>query len=58
MTTSQTRAERGEIWLVRFPFTDLSSTKLRPAVVWAVFGEDAIVVGVFSRVPARALRET
>ncbi len=58
MTTSQMRAERGEIWLVRFPFTDLSSTKVRPAVVWAVFGEDAIVVGVFSRVPARPIRET
>ena len=48
MTTSQMRAKRGEIWLVRFPFTDLSSTKVRPAVVWAVFGEDAVVVGVFS----------
>ena len=47
------RAKRGEIWLVRFPFTDLSSTKVRPAVVWAVFGEDAVVVGVFSRAPAR-----
>mgnify|MGYP005849811165 FL=1 len=58
MTTSQMRAERGEVWLVRFPFTDLSSTKVRPAVVWAVFGEDAIVIGVFSRVPARLLRET
>ena len=58
MTTSQMRANRGEIWLVRFPFTDLSTAKVRPAVVWAVFGEDAIVVGVFSRVPARALRET
>jgi len=58
MTTSQMRAERGEIWLVRFPFTDLSSTKVRPAVVWAVFGEDAVVVGVFSRVPARPPWET
>ena len=27
-------------------------------MVWAVFGEDAIVVGVFSRAPARLLRET
>lgn len=58
MTTSQMRAERGEIWLVRFPFTDLSSAKLRPAVVWAMFGEDAIVVGVFSRVPTRPPQET
>ncbi len=37
MTTSQMRAQRGETWLVRFPFTDLTSTKVRPAVVWAVF---------------------
>ena len=58
MTTQQMRADRGEVWLVRFPFTDLSSTKLRPAIVLAVFGEDAVVVGVFSRVPARPLRET
>jgi len=58
MTTSQMSVERGEVWLVRFPFTDLSSTKVRPAVVWAVFGEDAVVVGVFSRVPARPLQET
>ncbi|GAG24394.1 unnamed protein product, partial [marine sediment metagenome] len=27
------RPERGEVWLVRFPFTDLTSTKLRPALV-------------------------
>ncbi|MEE8391382.1 MAG: type II toxin-antitoxin system PemK/MazF family toxin [Anaerolineae bacterium] len=58
MTTLQMRAERSEVWLVRFPFTDLSSTKLRPAVVLAVFGEDVVVVGVFSRVPVRPLRET
>jgi len=58
MTTSQMRTERGDVWLVRFPFTDLSSTKVRPAVVWAVFGEDAVVIGVFSKVPARPLRET
>ena len=58
MTTSHMRAKRGEIWLLRFPFTDLSTTKLRPAVVWAVFGEDALVVGVFSRIPTRPLRDT
>ena len=56
--TSQARVERGEVWLARFPFTDLSSTKVRPVVVLAVFGEDVVVVGVFSRVPARPLRET
>ena len=58
MTTLQMETERSEVWLVRFPFTDLSSTKLRPAVVLAVFGEDVVVVGVFSRVLARSLRET
>jgi mRNA interferase MazF len=43
--------QRGEVVLVRFPFTDLSATKLRPAVVLAIHGDDVIVVGVFSRVP-------
>lgn len=27
MTTSQMKARRGEVWLVRFPFTDLSITR-------------------------------
>jgi len=52
------KANRGEAWLVRFPFTDLTSAKLRPALVWAVHGEDVIVIGIFSRVPARRLRKT
>ncbi len=50
--------ERGEIWLVRFPFTDLTTTKLRPALVLAVHGEDMIVMGIFSRIPDSTLRET
>ncbi|MCK8603318.1 type II toxin-antitoxin system PemK/MazF family toxin [Desulfoferrobacter suflitae] len=50
--------ERGEIWLVRFPFTDLTTTKLRPALVLAVHGEDVIVMGVFSRIPDATLRKT
>ena len=58
MTNLQRRAKRGEVWLLRFPFTDLSSTKLRPAVVLAVFGDDAIVAGVFSNVPAKPRRNT
>ena len=37
------KPKRGEIWLVRFPFTDLVSTKLRPALVWATHGTDIIV---------------
>ncbi len=47
MTTSQMSSRRGEIWLVRFPFTDLTTTKVRPALVWAVFEEDVVVIGVF-----------
>ena len=48
---------RGEVVLVRFPFTDLRATKLRPAVILARHGEDVIVAGVFSNVPP-ALRDT
>ena len=47
----------GEVWLVRFPFTDLTTTKLRPALVIATHGEDIIVMGIFSRVPP-SLRAT
>ena len=43
--------KRGEIWLVRFPFTDLTTTKRRPALVVAPHGQDIIVVGIFSRIP-------
>jgi mRNA interferase MazF len=50
--------KRGEVWLVRFPFSDLATTKLRPALVLAVHGEDVIVIGIFSRVPATVLRGT
>ncbi|MGA7879032.1 MAG: type II toxin-antitoxin system PemK/MazF family toxin [Desulfoferrobacter sp.] len=52
------RPERGEVWLVRFPFTDLTTTKLRPALVLAVHGEDVIVMGIFSRIPDATLRKT
>jgi len=50
--------KRGEIWLVRFPFSDLATTKLRPALVVAMHGEDVIMTGIFSRVPASHLRTT
>ena len=52
------KPKRGEIWLVRFPFTDLVSTKLRPALVWATHREDIIVIGIFSQVPTGTLRKT
>ena len=51
------KPKAGEVWPVRFPFTDLTATKLRPAFVLATHGEDVIVVGIFSRVPP-ALRAT
>ena len=50
--------KRGEIWLVRFPFTDLTTSKLRPALVWAIHREDVILIGIFSRIPASPKRKT
>ena len=41
----------GEIWLVKFPFSDLTSTKLRPALVLAVHREEVIILGIFSQIP-------
>jgi mRNA interferase MazF len=52
------KPKRGEVWLVRFPFTDLASTKFRPALVLAVHGEDVISVGIFSRIPVGTLSKT
>lgn len=51
------KPKSGEVWLVRFPFTDLTTTKLRPALVLAAHGEDIIAIGIFSRLPD-ALRQT
>ncbi len=47
-----------EIWLVRFPFSDLTSTKLRPALVLAEHREDLIILGIFSKIPVGEIRET
>lgn len=44
-------ARPGDVVLVRFPFTDLTTSKLRPAVVLAARGRDLIIVGVFSSPP-------
>ncbi len=41
-------AQPGDVVLVRFPFTDLSTSKVRPAAVLATHGDDLIIVGIFS----------
>ena len=48
---------RGDIVLVRFPFTNLASSKLRPALVISSTGEDLIIVGIFSHLP-EVMKET
>jgi len=50
-------AQPGDVILVRFPFTDLTTTKLRPAVVLTTHGDDLTIVGIFSS-PAQPARET
>jgi mRNA interferase MazF len=45
-----------EIWLVQFPFSDLTATKVRP-VVLATYRQDVIILGVFSKIPAGILPE-
>src|SRR5713226_8055118 len=51
-TSTMPKPKSGEVWLVRFPFTDLTTTKVRPALVVAAHGDDIIVTGIFSRVPS------
>ena len=41
MTMTQT-PKRGDIWLLRFPFTDLTSSKVRPALIISEHGDDFI----------------
>ena len=49
MVSSEYR--RGDIILVQFPFTDLSSSKPRPALVISQHEDDLIILGIFSRIP-------
>ena len=46
----------GEIWLVKFPFSELTAAKLRPALILAVHREEVIIVGIFSKIPTGNLR--
>jgi mRNA interferase MazF len=44
----ETTFQPGDVVLVRFPFTDLTTTKVRPAVVLATHRLDLTIVGIFS----------
>ncbi len=46
-----------EIWLVSFPFSDLTSTKLRPALVLAIHRQDVIILGIFSKIPQHPIAD-
>ncbi|MBW4621268.1 MAG: type II toxin-antitoxin system PemK/MazF family toxin [Cyanosarcina radialis HA8281-LM2] len=52
------KPQLGEIWLVRFPFSDLTSAKLRPALILAVHQEEVIILGIFSKIPIGSIRNS
>ncbi len=47
-----------EIWLVKFPFSDLTSAKLRPSLILAIHREEVIILGIFSKIPTGALQNS
>ena len=51
-----TTVQPGDVVLVRFPFTDLTTAKVRPAVVLAIRGDDLTIVGIFSNPPQPSQR--
>ena len=53
-----TKPNPSEVWLVHFPFSDLTSTKLRPALVLAEHRSELIILGIFSKIPVGTLPET
>lgn len=48
----------GEIWLVSFPFSDLTASKLRPALILARHRQELIILGIFSKIPSGKLLPT
>lgn len=59
MTKNKGGWRRGDIILVSFPFTDLLGKKTRPALVMSSFGNDFIIVGIFTlKSTFRKLRPT
>jgi mRNA interferase MazF len=59
---STTSFKRGDIILVPFPFTDLSSTKQRPALVISsdalnARSDDVLVAAITSQIPGRLTAE-
>ena len=52
------KPQPGEIWLVRFPFSDLTSAKPRPALILAIHREEVIILGIFSKIPTGKLQNS